>query len=71
MLGQAVKRLYDDSKLGIGPVIENGFYYDFQSDTSITSNDLAMIEKEMQAIIEEDLKIERMEVTYEEARRTI
>ena len=67
VLGQAVKRLYDDSKLGIGPVIENGFYYDFQSDTSITSNDLAMIEKEMQAIIEEDLKIERMEVTYEEA----
>ena len=57
--------------LGIGPVIENGFYYDFQSDTSITSNDLAMIEKEMQAIIEEDLKIERMEVTYEEAERTI
>jgi len=68
VLGQAVKRLYGDSKLGIGPVIENGFYYDFQSDTSITSNDLAMIEKEMQAIIEEDLKIERMEVTYEEAR---
>jgi len=67
VLGQAVKRLYDDSKLGIGPVIEHGFYYDFQSDTSITSNDLAMIEKEMQGIIEEDLKIERIEVTYGEA----
>lgn len=67
VLGQAVKRLYDDSKLGIGPVIENGFYYDFQSDTSITSNDLTMIEKEMQAIIKEDLKIERIEVTYGEA----
>ncbi|MET3657061.1 threonine--tRNA ligase [Sporosarcina psychrophila] len=67
VLGQAVKRLYDDSKLGIGPVIEHGFYYDFQSDTSITSNDLVMIEKKMQAIIEEDLKIERIEVTYGEA----
>ncbi|WP_255452161.1 threonine--tRNA ligase [Sporosarcina sp. ANT_H38] len=68
VLGQAVKRLNDDSKLGIGPIIENGFYYDFQSNTSITSNDLAMIEKEMQAIIEEDLTIERMEVTYGEAK---
>ncbi|MEK4403276.1 threonine--tRNA ligase [Sporosarcina sp. FSL K6-6792] len=67
VLGQAVKRLYDDSKLGIGPIIEHGFYYDFLSDTSVTSNDLVMIEKKMQAIIEEDLKIERIEVTYGEA----
>ncbi|MEK5070187.1 threonine--tRNA ligase [Sporosarcina sp. FSL K6-1508] len=69
VLGQAVKRLYDNSKLGIGPVIENGFFYDFQTSTSITSNDLAMIEKEMEAIIGEDLEIERLEVTYEEAKK--
>ncbi|HJF34304.1 MAG TPA: threonine--tRNA ligase [Sporosarcina psychrophila] len=69
VLGQAVKRLYDNSKLGIGPVIENGFFYDFQTATNITSNDLAMIEKEMEAIIGEDLEIERLEVTYEEAKK--
>ncbi len=69
VLGQAVKRLYGDSKLGIGPVIDNGFYYEFQSVGSINSNDLAIIEKEMQAIIEEDLQIERVVVTYEEAEK--
>ncbi|WP_342504980.1 threonine--tRNA ligase [Sporosarcina sp. FSL K6-2383] len=69
VLGQAVKRLYGDSQLGIGPVIDNGFFYDFQLPTNLNDNDLAMIEKEMQAIIKEDLPIERMEVTYEEAEK--
>lgn len=69
ILGQAVKRLYGDSSLGIGPVIDYGFFYDFQLQTSMNSNDLAMIEKEMQNIIKEDLQIERVEVTYKEAEK--
>ncbi|MFJ7935976.1 threonine--tRNA ligase [Sporosarcina sp. NPDC096371] len=67
ILGQAVKRIHGDAKLGIGPVIDNGFFYDFQLATSLNANDLSLIEKEMQAIIQEDLPIERMEVSYEEA----
>ncbi len=69
VLGQAVKRLYGDSQLGIGPVIDNGFFYDFQLPASINSNDITTIEKEMQVIIKEDLKIKRMEITYEEAEK--
>lgn len=69
VLGQAVKRLYGDSQLGIGPVIDNGFFYDFQLSTSLNANDLAVIEKEMRAIIKENLPIERIEVTYEEAEK--
>ncbi|MEK5038551.1 threonine--tRNA ligase [Sporosarcina sp. FSL K6-3457] len=69
VLGQAVKRLYGDSQLGIGPVIDNGFFYDFQLSTSLNADDLEMIEKEMQSIIKENLPIERMEITYEEAEK--
>ena len=69
VLGQAVKRLYDNAKLGIGPVIENGFYYDFELSSSLTPNDLIAIEKEMESIIKEDLEIEKMEVTYGEAEK--
>src|SRR5690606_3885686 len=45
LLAQAVKRMYPDAKLGVGPVIENGFYYDIDSESAITSEDLPAIEK--------------------------
>ncbi|NRD80112.1 threonine--tRNA ligase [Bacillus sp. BRMEA1] len=69
VLAQAVKRLFGNVKLGIGSVIEDGFYYDLKLDQSLTANDLMMIEKEMKNIINENLKIERMEVSYEQAEK--
>lgn len=67
VLAQAVKRLYHNVKLGIGPVIEDGFYYDMKLEHSLTSDDLLAIEKEMENIINENLEIKRIEVSYEEA----
>ena len=67
IMAQAVKRLYKDAKLAIGPSIENGFYYDFDIDTPITSEDLIKIENEMDKIISENLKFERIDVSREEA----
>lgn len=67
IMAQAVKRLYKDAKLAIGPSIENGFYYDFDIDTPITSEDLIKIENEMNKIISENLKFERIDVSREEA----
>jgi threonyl-tRNA synthetase len=68
ILAQAVKRLFGDKvKLGIGPAIDNGFYYDFDIEESITKEILEKIEEEMQKIIKEDLKIERFELSREEA----
>lgn len=68
ILAQAVKRLFGDKvKLGIGPAIDNGFYYDFDIEESITREILEKIEEEMQKIIKEDLKIERFELSREEA----
>lgn len=69
VLAQAVKRLYSNVKLGIGPVIEDGFYYDLKLEQSLTSADLLAIEKEMENIINENLEIKRMEVSYEKAER--
>lgn len=69
VLAQAVKRLYGNGKLGIGPVIADGFYYDLKLEHSLTSDDLVSIEKEMENIINENLEIERMEVSYEEAKK--
>jgi threonyl-tRNA synthetase len=66
VLAQAVKRLYGNVKLGIGPVIEDGFYYDLKLEQSLTSDDLLAIEKEMENIINENLEIKRIEVSYEE-----
>lgn len=54
ILAQAVKNLYPDAKLAIGPAIKNGFYYDFDLPSSITMEDLPRIEKEMEAIIKAD-----------------
>jgi len=69
LMAQAIKRLYKDAnlKLGIGPVIEDGFYYDLDMDHSLTPEDLVKIEKEMTRIINENLPIRRREVSREEA----
>ena len=60
VLAQAVKNIFPTSKLAIGPTIENGFYYDIEFKTPISRDDLAKIEKEMQAIIKSDFPIERI-----------
>ena len=67
VMAQAVKRLYPNAKLTIGPSIENGFYYDFDIDTHFTQDDLDKIEKEMKAIIKENYPIEKFEVPVDEA----
>ena len=67
LLAQAVKRLFKDVKLGIGPVIENGFYYDIDSPEPITAEDLPKIEKEMKKIINENIEIIRHDVSRQEA----
>ena len=69
VLAQAVKRLYGHVDLGIGPVIEDGFYYDLKLEQSLNSDDLLAIEKEMEKIINQNLEIKRMEVSYEEAEK--
>lgn len=68
LMAQAIKRLYQDVKFGVGPVIEEGFYYDFDMDETITSEDFPKIEKEMQKIIDENLEIVREEVSRDEAK---
>lgn len=67
VLAQAVKRLYPDTKLAIGPAIDNGFYYDFDVDKAFTAEDLPKIEKEMAKIVSENLPLERFELPREEA----
>ncbi|MEK3908894.1 threonine--tRNA ligase [Oceanobacillus sp. FSL W7-1309] len=67
LLAQAVKRLYKDVKLGVGPVIEEGFYYDIDMEHTLTPEDLPKIEKEMKRIIDENLEIKRVEVSRNEA----
>jgi len=68
LMAQAVKRLFDNVKLGVGPVIEGGYYYDMDVDVSITPEDLPKIEKEMKKIVGENLEIIRKEVTRDEAK---
>ena len=67
ILAQAVKRLYPDVKLTIGPAIENGFYYDFDSELTFTPEILEKLEEEMKKIIKEDLEIKRFTLSREEA----
>jgi threonyl-tRNA synthetase len=71
LMAQALKRLYGakNVKLGVGPVIEDGFYYDVDLETSLTPEDLPKIEEEMAKIAREDLAITRREVSREEAVR--
>ena len=67
IMAQAVKRLFPDAKVTIGPSIENGFYYDFDVEKPFSEEDLNAIEEEMKNIIKEDLEIERFELPREEA----
>ena len=67
ILAQAVKRLFTDVKLGIGPAIKDGYYYDFDYSESFVPADLEKIEAEMAQIIKEDLPLERFELSREEA----
>lgn len=67
ILAQAVKRLYPDAKLTIGPAIDNGFYYDFDLEDSLTADELVKIEAEMKKITKEALPIERFTLPRQEA----
>jgi threonyl-tRNA synthetase len=67
ILAHAVKRLYPNAKLGIGPPTDEGFYYDFYVEKPFTLEDLERIEEEMRKIIEEDYKLERFSLSKEEA----
>lgn len=69
VLAQAVKRIYGDVHFGIGPVIENGFYYDFNLGENLTVHELAKIEEEMRKIIAENLEIHREELSRDEAKK--
>ena len=67
VLAQAVKRLYPDTKLAIGPAIDDGFYYDFDKEGGFTQEDLDALEVEMKKIIKENLKLETYSLPREEA----
>ena len=67
VLAQAVKRLFPETKLAIGPSIDNGFYYDFDSDVTFTPEVLEQIEKEMKKIVKEALVLEKFELEPAEA----
>lgn len=69
ILAQAVKRLYPDARLAIGPAIDTGFYYDFDTATTFTTEDLDSIEAEMKKIIKENLRIERFTLPRDEAKK--
>lgn len=71
VLAQAVKKLYPEVKLGIGPAIAEGFYYDFEKDEPFSSEDLKNIEKEMQKIIDANYKFEKMEKSKAEAKELL
>ena len=67
IMAQAVKRLFPETKLAIGPAIADGFYYDFDRETPFTEDELKHIEEEMKKIVKEDLKLERFELPRAEA----
>jgi len=67
IMAQAVKRIFNDVKLAIGPAIEDGFYYDFKINAQITSEDLPRIEQEMSRIVSEELPIKRRTMTRNDA----
>jgi len=71
VMAQAVKRLFPNAKLGMGPSIDEGFYYDFELPGSLTDEDLEQIRSEMKAIIAEDLPLVRKELTAAEARELL
>lgn len=67
ILAQAVKRLYPETKLAIGPSIKNGFYYDLDRDEKFTEEDLTKLEKEMKQIVKQNYRLERIEMQRNEA----
>jgi len=67
VLAQAVKHLYPNAKLGIGPAVDNGFYYDFDVEKPFTQEDLEAIKKEMKAIVKSGIELERFELEPAEA----
>lgn len=67
IMAQAVKRLFPNAKLAIGPAVDDGFYYDFDVDESFTPDDLVKIEAEMKKIVKEDIKLERFSMPRDEA----
>jgi threonyl-tRNA synthetase len=71
VLAQAVRRLFPEAKLAIGPAIEDGFYYDFDVEEPFTPEDLTKIEKEMKRVIKQNHKFERFEVDRDEARELL
>ncbi|HDD0325930.1 TPA: threonine--tRNA ligase [Staphylococcus aureus] len=68
LMAHAIKRLYGNVKFGVGPVIAGGFYYDFDIDQNISSDDFEQIEKTMKQIVNENMKIERKVVSRDEAK---
>ena len=68
VLAQAVRELMPDAKMGIGPVIENGFYYDFDLPRKITDDDLAALEERMKRIVKENLAMNRFAESRQDAR---
>ena len=68
LMAHALKRLYGDIHFGVGPVIEGGFYYDFDMEEKVSSDDFEKIEKTMKKIVDENHKIERKVVTRDEAK---
>ncbi|HDJ5606163.1 TPA: threonine--tRNA ligase [Staphylococcus aureus] len=68
LMAHAIKRLYGNVKFGVGPVIEGGFYYDFDIDQNISSDGFEQIEKTMKQIVNENMKIERKVVSRDEAK---
>ncbi|WOO87939.1 threonine--tRNA ligase [Mollicutes bacterium LVI A0039] len=68
LMAQAIKNLYPEAKFGVGPNIENGYYYDFDIDVQLSESDLQVIEKEMKRIVKTGQKIERHEMSYDEAK---
>jgi threonyl-tRNA synthetase len=67
LLAQAVKRVFPEAQVTIGPVIENGFYYDFSYERPFTPEDIKKIEKEMQRLVASNLEITRSVVSRDEA----
>jgi len=67
LLAQAVKQLFPQAQVTIGPVIENGFYYDFSLETPFTPEDLIAIEKKMAHLVDQNIPVERLEMTREDA----
>src|SRR5215813_5239140 len=67
VMADAVKRLFPEAKITIGPTVETGFYYDFDVPHPFTEEDLVKIEAEMQKIVDADYKFERVEVTRQQA----